>query len=180
MRRTIGLATALLALGAVAAAPGRAQRDTGSGSDPNYSAGAVWQSEITLAREALLAMQTELDALEVEEWKERSVAWIEVAAAAEGTEEYLTVPASWHVGGLDAGKKVEVELESEYDPEPRWQVRYGKKPPRSLTLVLTDDQGTRVECSLADLMKQGPSGYLGVFVHEESSTVHCLPRAAAG
>jgi hypothetical protein len=125
-------------------------------------------------------MEAELSGLDIDSWKERSVAWIEVASSAEGQEEYLAVPSSWRVGGLDAGRKVEVELESEYDPEPKWQLHYGKKPPRSLTLVLTDQEATRVECSLGDLMGESEAGYLGVFIHPESATVHCVPRAVAG
>lgn len=177
MRRVIGRAGYLLAVAALAVAPARAQDQ---GDAPNWRDGAVWQTEVDLAREALREMEAELVALELEEWKDRSVAWIEISSASDGGEEYLAVPASWHVGGLDAGRKVEVELESEYDPEPKWELRYGKKQPRSLTLVLTDEQDTRVDCALADLMKESPSGYLGIFVHTESSTVHCVPRPAAG
>jgi len=177
MRRVIGLSGALLTLGVLTVAPARAQDQ---GDAPNWRDGAVWQTEVDLAREALREMEAELVALELDEWKDRSVAWIEISSASEGGEEYLAIPSSWHVGGLDAGRKVEVELESEYDPEPKWQLRYGKKQPRSLTLVLTDEQGTRVDCSLATLMKESSSGHLGVFVHTESTTVHCVPRPTAG
>lgn len=174
MRRVI-VTGAVLALAALVAGPTRSQDQ---GNAPNFRNGAVWQTEIDLAKEAVRELQAEVDAMDLDEWKDRSVAWIEITPTAESDEEYLAVPASWHVGGLDAGRKVEVELESEYDPQPKWQLHYGKKQPRTLTLVLTDDEGTRVDCSLSDLMKQGDGGYLGVFVHTESATIHCIPRNA--
>lgn len=177
MRRLIGGVAALLAWTALTAVPARGQDQ---GNAPNWRDGAVWQSEIDLAKEVLREMEAELSGLDLDAWKDRSVAWIEIAAAADGGAEYLAVPSSWHVGGLDAGRKVEVELESEYDPEPKWQLRYDKKRPRSVTLVLTDEQATRVDCSLVELVEGAATGHLGVFVHAESNTVHCVPRPAAG
>lgn len=146
--------------------------DRGSGATPMGSRGFMWQTDIQLAKEALKELEAQLDRMPEEEWKSTSIAWFEIQVQ-EG-ERRISVPQTFHVGDIDAGKRAEVERGGE-EWEPTFDIAYPKKLPKALEITMTDDDSTRVECPLGDAAK-GQRGLLGVFIHE--SALLCVFREA--
>lgn len=130
--------------------------------------GATWQTDIRNAKESLAKFEAELLRMSQEEWMKAALAWVEYGFSEENQ---LTVEDSKRVAMVDPGKKAEVE-ELTINP-PTWGIAWGKKAPRVLKLVLTDVNGTAVECPLA-AKKKMEAGYLGVFLGENG--VVCVPH----
>ena len=167
VKRIAGLGFALvliLPLAAPAQVP-----DTGSGATPVGRDGYHWQTENRIEQERLEQFLTELAALSVDDWKAKSLAWVELRP--EGGSGALAVPASFHVGGLQAKKAEVAALESEGS----WSVTPAKKKlPDSLTLVLTDVNNTKVDCPLRAALAD-EAAMLGVFL--DDGVLRCLPRS---
>lgn len=149
---------------AAGAGPLLAQRPWGS-------RGFSWQPEIRLAQEELAALQADLDRLSDEEWRQRSLAWLEVEAEAEGR---VVVSRSWRVADLFFKKKAQIRPLEPQPPTERWEIRFEAKPQRTMALEMTDVDRTRVACPLGKLLAGG--GALGVFQHE--GVLLCLARQA--
>ncbi len=145
-----------------------AQRPGDTGNVGVGREGAMWQTEIDIAKDELAEFEAELSRMAHEEWMEIALAWIEYGYS---EDRRIDVEDSHRVALVDPGKKAEVE-ELTIDP-PTWGIAWGKKAPRSLKLVLTDTNRTAVECALA-AKKKMEAGYMGVFLRENS--VVCLPR----
>jgi hypothetical protein len=165
VKRIAGLGFALLLILPLSAP---AQGRGGSGPTPMGRAGFQWQTDQALEQEKLERLTTELAALSLEDWKGKALAWLELRP--EGDAGAIAVPASFHVGGLQA-KKAEVAA---LDGEGSWSVTPGKKKlPDSITLVLTDVNSTKVDCPLRAAV-DGEAALLGVFL--DDGIVRCLPR----
>ncbi|MFQ5527855.1 MAG: hypothetical protein ACE5GX_16555 [Thermoanaerobaculia bacterium] len=161
--------TLALALMALMALPVLAQGNRGgSGNLGMGRQGAQWQTDIRNAKEEQAKLEAELLRLSEEEWMNKALAWVEYDFAGENQ---LTVEDSRRVAMVDPGKKAEVE-ELTINP-PTWGIAWGRKPPRFLKLVLTDVNGTTVECPLA-ARKKMDAGFLGVFVGQNG--VLCVPH----
>ena len=141
----------------------------GSGNVGMGRRGAVWQTDIRNAKEELAKFEAELLRMGENEWKQTSMAWIAYDFSAQNQ---IRVEDSYRVAAVDPGKKAEVE-EITIDP-PTWGIAWGRKPPRTLKLVLTDINGTTVDCALPSQKKLG-GGYIGIFLREDS--IECLSRA---
>lgn len=139
---------------------------------PMGRTGFQWQTEQALEREALAELEAEMDSWTEQEWLDKALAWIAFDSSTSGR---ISVDDSFRVGGLEAGKKIDVSL---IDDEPMvWEITYDKKPPKDLELILTDDATTHVGCNLRSAMDLS-KGYLGVFMHD--GILLCMPRAESG
>jgi hypothetical protein len=155
----------LVLLPAVVRAQGGADTPT-----PLGRQGALWDSDMQIAKAQLAEFEAGLAALTLDEWREQAVAWAEVATRLEERE--IDIPVSFHVLNVDAGKRAEVEL----DPlDEGWYIAFGTKAPKEIDLILSDKSSTRVSCSLADLPPLA-EGLFGVFVLE--TRVFCYYRPA--
>lgn len=165
MRRTVlQLASFVSLLVLVLPAVASAQRAPDTIGRDGYE----WQTKQSLENEKLKQWTTELEALSLEEWKTKTIAWLELRPDGEGGS--LAVPASYHVGSLQV-KKAEVGA---LDEEGAWTIVPPKrKLPREMIVVLTDQDSTQVECPLRSVADKGP-GLLGVFLYD--GILRCLPR----
>ena len=164
MKRIIGLLAVVTVLFPVAAAA----QDRGT--TPIGRQGFAWQTDIRNDKEGMKRFETELAAIPLEEWKRRALAWVQLEeGGAEGAT--LLVEESHRVGGLEA-KKVEVRPRG--DTGDQWDLVVEKKTPKELTMVLTDQGATRVECPFRAAV-DGGAGHLGVFLSD--GVLLCLPRA---
>lgn len=160
----------LVSLTTLATAPLLAQ-GRGSGPTPIGRQGATWQHGLDQAEEREAQLMADLDRLSDEEWRQKALAWVrfETEGAKSST---FSLPEAYRVGSVRA-TKADVAAQGPED-SPHWQINFGKKPPKSITLVLTDTGSTEVECKTAGAMA-ARTGHLGVFVHE--GMLFCLPRS---
>lgn len=171
VRTCLILAAALLAVPPLLAQGGQ---DTGRGTVPLGREGAIWQTRQGLELEELKAFEAELEGLSEEEWKERAIAWLAFDVA-EGA--VMTVAESYHVAGLDAGKKATVAMTSDDEDFPEWEISFGKKKPNDLDVTMTDRESTRVACPLGETFRLHV-GHLGVFVRD--AELICMTRGSDG
>lgn len=159
----------LVLLPAVVRAQGGADTPT-----PLGRQGAFWDADMQIEKEQLAEFEAELAVLTLDEWREQAVAWADVATRLEERE--IDIPISFHVLDVDAGKRAEVEL----DPlDEGWYIAFGKKPPKDIDLILSDNNSTRVTCSLADVPPLA-EGIFGVFVLETRVLCYYRPAEEAG
>lgn len=164
VHRIAGLALALILVLPLAALG----QNPGSGATPVGRDGYHWQTENRIEQERMEKFATELAALSVEDWKSKALAWIELRPEGDGVA--LAVPASFHVGGLQAKKAEVAALEAEGS----WTVTPAKKKlPDSITVVLTDVNSTKVECPLRAAVADD-AALLGVFLND--GVLQCMPR----
>lgn len=164
MRQTVrniaGIATAFILVFPMVAA---AQAPQGVG-----RSGYEWQTDQTLESERLKQFTVELDALPLDKWKTKALAWLELRP--HGEVGSVAVSASLHVDRLDV-KKASVEA---LEADGTWAIVPPKrKLPRSMTLVLTDPDSTEVDCPLRGVA--GGTAALGIFLYD--GRLFCLPRA---
>lgn len=165
VKRIAGLGFALVLILPLAALA----QNPGSGPTPVGRDGYHWQTENRIEQERLEQFLTELAALPLEDWKAKSLAWIELRP--EGDSGALAVPASFHVGGLQVKKAEIAALEGDGS----WSVTPAKKKlPDSMTLVLTDLKSTKVDCPLRAAVAD-EAALLGVFL--DDGVLRCLPRS---
>lgn len=168
---SVALAAAALPCAPIALAQGVGGADKGY--TPMGRRGYEWQAEMELAKEELKRFEAQLAALSADEWRARSIAWLEFAI--EPSARRIQLPASFHVGEVDPGKRAEIEVTSEYDAlDPTWAIAYPKKAPRELRLVMTDEASTAVTCPIGEAVDRAVPGSLGIFVHD--TTLVCLFR----
>ncbi|MDX1504059.1 MAG: hypothetical protein R3325_16995, partial [Thermoanaerobaculia bacterium] len=84
----------------------------------------------------------------------------------------ITLPKTYHVGSVSAGKRAEVE-QGGAEWEPSFQIAFSKRAPKEIELTMTDMAATKVACPLGEAVKSG-EGLLGVFLHDNA--LHCLFR----
>jgi len=160
VRRIPSIAMALLLAFPVVAA---AQAPQGVG-----RAGYEWQTNQAIDGERLKRFTMEMNALPLDQWKSKALAWLELRP--QGEDGAVAVSVSLHVDRLEV-KKAGVEA---LDGRGTWTIVPAKrKLPRSLTVVLTDPDSTEVECPLRT--RPGGTEVLGIFL--DSGALHCLPRA---
>ncbi len=152
---------AALVLSTLAVAASAQPGGRGGGSVPLGSKGYGWQTEQALAKEEAARFQLEIAELSDEEWKERALAWLRFETSDTG----MTLDDVFRVAGVDADARATTEP-AEYfrEDDPSWIVTYRKKTPKKLTLTLTDDAATTVQCAMPE--GEVPTGYFGIFLHE--------------
>lgn len=162
-------------------------------------AGATWQTDIDLEKEKRIAFLAENERLSPEDWRAAALATVsfslgggelvlrELARVTDAVADKKAVTEK--SGGPVEPAEVEkddgvedyfgIELGSEEQARPQeevWTVRFGKKPPRTLKLTLTDIHSTEVSCSINDLEAVG-SGTIGIFQNEY--VLLCVARGDA-
>ncbi len=157
-----------IALLAAIAAPIFAQ---GRGPTPIGRRGATWQHGIDQAEEQQARLLTDLGRLTEEEWQAKALAWVRFETDGESKPSAIDVNEAHRVGDIWA-KKADIARHGD-EETPTWQISFAKKPPKTLTLVLTDVNSTEVECTTNTAIDAG-SGHLGVFV--DQGTLFCLAR----
>lgn len=125
-----------------------------------------WQTNQALEAERLKTFLVSLKPLPLDEWKAKTLAWLEIRP--DGEDGAVAVPGSLHVRRIEV-KNAEVEP---IDPV-SWRIAPAKKKlSRSMTVVLTDPDSTEVECPLRNVA-DGPD-VLGIFLYQ--SAIHCVAR----
>lgn len=165
-RRRIHVAAVVATLALLPGLPALAQEGFSAGTMGR--AGYQWQTQQDLARERLEGLLAELEELSLEEWKERTLAWIELDGLAEG--EGTAIPASHRVASVEARRGTVQPLE---ESRGAWRIVYSRKPPKTLRLTMTDLDATEVKCPLRAALDEG-ARHLGVFFVD--SVLHCFHR----
>ena len=62
-----------------------------------------WNADLDAEKERLAELEKELAALPIEEWKEKTLAWVEIAVDREART--IVAPEAFRVGGLEADRK---------------------------------------------------------------------------
>jgi len=130
-----------------------------------------WQDR---QQEATRALITELDSMSDDEWTEKALARMSFLS----DDNSLQLTEVTRISAAVGDKKATTERGEYYrEDSPAWIVRFNKKQPRKLTLTLTDDRKTEIDCAVDDMVEHR-QGYVGVFLHGDQ--LMCLTRPVAG
>jgi len=148
--------------------PAAASAQRGDTPTPLGRSGAFWDADMQIAKEQLAEFEAGLAALSDAEWRDQSVAWADVELRL--ADRRISVPRSFHVADVDAGKRAEVEADI---LDEAWYIAFPKKAPKEIELILTDNSATRVSCPLPEAPEEA-DGTLGIFVLE--TRIFCFFR----
>lgn len=130
-----------------------------------------WQDRQQEATKALIA---ELGTMSDEEWTEKALATMSFLSG----DNSLQLTEVTRISAAVGDKKATTERGEYYrENSPAWIVRFNKKPPRKLTLTLTDERSTEIDCVVDDMVEHR-QGYVGVFFH--GGQLMCLTRPISG